>query len=97
MSDKNSKIAKEGFFEVTEADYQEQLAEGIEEEFLIKPGRYKFFRGQRADIHPETIQTTNITLTIPQDVLTHFENLAAKMNTDFSTLMTDALRNAAGR
>ena len=69
MSDKNSKIAKEGFFEVTEADYQEQLAEGIEEEFLIKPGRYKFFRGQRADIHPETIQTTRQQQELPSSSL----------------------------
>jgi hypothetical protein len=94
MSNKTSEKAKKGIFDVTEADYQEQLAEGIEEEFLVKPGRYKFFRGQRSDVQPESIQTAEVTLTIPQDVLTHFENLAAKMNTDPSRLMTDALRDA---
>ncbi len=94
MSNKTSEKAKEGFFEVTEADYQGQLAEGIEEEFLIKPGQYKFFRGRRSDVQPESIQTAEVTLTIPQDVLTHFENLAAKMKTDPSRLMTDALRDA---
>ena len=94
MSNKTSETAKEGTFEVTEADYQEQLAEGIEEEFLIKPGQYKFVRGRRFDVQPKSIQTAEVTLNIPQDVLTHFENLAARMNTDPSTLMTDALRDA---
>jgi hypothetical protein len=99
MSGKTIEQTKEGFFEVTEADYQEQLAAGIEEEFLIKPGRYKFFRGRHPQFQPGDLDprktTVTITLPVTLDVFKYFERRAAELKADsFKTLMADALRRA---
>lgn len=39
--------------EVSEEDYQRELAAGVEEESLLKPGRYKMKRGGFLARHPE--------------------------------------------
>ena len=39
--------------EVSEEDYQADLAAGIDEEATMKPGRYKFKRGGFLALHPE--------------------------------------------
>ena len=39
--------------EVSEEDYQADLAAGIDEEATLKPGRYKFKRGGFLARHPE--------------------------------------------
>ena len=39
--------------EVSEEDYQADLAAGIDEEATMKPGRYKFKRGGFLGRHPE--------------------------------------------
>jgi hypothetical protein len=39
--------------EVSEQDYQADLAAGIDEEATMKPGRYKFTRGGFLKRHPE--------------------------------------------
>ena len=39
--------------EVSEEDYQADLAAGIDEESTMKPGRYKFKRGGFLARHPE--------------------------------------------
>ena len=39
--------------EVSEEDYQADLAAGIDEEATMKPGRYKFKRGGFLARHPE--------------------------------------------
>lgn len=39
--------------EVSEKDYQADLAAGIDEEATMKPGRYKFKRGGFLARHPE--------------------------------------------
>jgi hypothetical protein len=39
--------------EVSEEDYQREKAAGIEEEALLKPGRYKMKRGGFLARHPE--------------------------------------------
>lgn len=39
--------------EVSEEDYQADLAAGIDEEATMKPGRYKFRRGGFLERHPE--------------------------------------------
>ncbi|MGH9854663.1 MAG: hypothetical protein ACREBD_32935, partial [Blastocatellia bacterium] len=64
MSSKTINQVKEGFFEISEADYQEQLAEGIEEEFILNPGRYKFFRGRHPNFKPGDLEPKNTTVTI---------------------------------
>jgi hypothetical protein len=40
-------------FEVTEKQYQEMLAKGIDEESILKPGKHKFVRGLFKQMHPE--------------------------------------------
>jgi hypothetical protein len=39
--------------EISEEDYQREKAAGIEEESLLKPGRYKMKRGGFLARHPE--------------------------------------------
>jgi hypothetical protein len=39
--------------EVSEEDYQKDLAAGVVEELILKPGRYKFKRGGFLARHPE--------------------------------------------
>ncbi len=39
--------------EISEEDYQKDLAAGIEEDALLKPGRYKMKRGGFLARHPE--------------------------------------------
>jgi hypothetical protein len=39
--------------EVSEENYQADLAAGIDEEATMKPGRYKFRRGGFIERHPE--------------------------------------------
>jgi hypothetical protein len=99
MSSRTIERTKEGIFEVTEADYQEQLAAGIEEEFLIKPGQYKFFRGRHPQFHPGDLdpRNTTVTVTLPVtlDVFKYFERRAAELKAEsYKTLMADALRGA---
>jgi hypothetical protein len=39
--------------EISEEDYQKDLAAGVEEELILKPGRYKMKRGGFLERHPE--------------------------------------------
>jgi hypothetical protein len=39
--------------EISEEDYQKDLAAGVEEELILKPGRYKMKRGGFLARHPE--------------------------------------------
>jgi hypothetical protein len=39
--------------EVSEEDYDRELAAGVEEEYLLKPGRHKMKRGGFLARHPE--------------------------------------------
>jgi hypothetical protein len=87
--------------EISEEDYLRQKAEGVEEEFLLKPGRHKFIRGgflkRHPDFKPGEPHETTVTITLPValDVFKYFERRAAELNADsFKTLMADALRQA---
>jgi hypothetical protein len=39
--------------EISEEDYQRDLAAGVDEDAILKPGRYKFKRGGFLARHPE--------------------------------------------
>jgi len=41
--------------EVSDDDYRREQAAGIEDEFLLKPGRYRLRRGGFLSRHPELI------------------------------------------
>jgi hypothetical protein len=92
---------KDIIFEISEEDYQEQLATGIEEEFLLKPGRHIGRRGGFLERHPDFKPgephdiTVNVTLPLPLDVCKYFERRAAELQADsFKTLMAEWLRQA---
>ena len=42
--------------EVSEEDYQKDLAAGVDEELILKPGRHRFKRGGFLARHPELKQ-----------------------------------------
>jgi hypothetical protein len=92
---------KDIIVEITEEDYQEQLADGVEDEFLLKPGRHTFRRGGFLERHPdfkpgETHEViVNITLPLDLEVVKYFERRTAELKADsLKTLMADALREA---
>jgi len=93
---------KAGFFEITEADYREQLAEGIEPEFLLKPGRYQFVRGRhpnfkQGDLDPRNTKVM-VSLPLDLDIFKYFEQRAAELKADsYQTMMNHALREAMER
>jgi hypothetical protein len=91
----------EVIIEVSEEDYLREKADGVEEEFLLKPGRHKFIRGgflkRHPDFKPGEPPETTVTVTLPiaLDVFKYFERRAAELKADsFKTLMADALRQA---
>ncbi|MBX3278456.1 MAG: hypothetical protein KF868_10690 [Acidobacteria bacterium] len=67
--------AKQGYVDVTEAEYQSSPAKGLDEETLLKPGRHKFIRGGFKKMHPDYNAKTakvKISIYIHKDVLNHF-------------------------
>jgi len=96
----------EVIIEISEEDYEREKAEGIEEEFLLKPGRHKFIRGgfrkrhpdfKPSDLEPRNIRV-NVSLPVALDVFNYFEQRAAELKADsYQTLMNDALREAMER
>jgi hypothetical protein len=42
--------------EISEEDYQQDLAAGVDEDAILKPGRYKLKRGGFLARHPELTQ-----------------------------------------
>jgi uncharacterized protein (DUF4415 family) len=69
--------SKDRIMIVTEKDYREQIEEGIEDEFLVKPGRYKVRRGARLR-RGDTVETkVRITISLDADVLEYFKRRAA--------------------
>ena len=77
----------EGYFEITEEEYREDLAAGLTEDETIKPGRHKFTRGlfrQRfPNFDPATVKTTvEIHLGLDLQVLEYFKQLAKDTNAD---------------
>ncbi len=91
----------EVIIEVSEEDYLREKAAGVEEEFLLKPGRHKFIRGgflkRHPDFKPGEPHETTVTVTLPiaLDVFKYFERRAAELKADsFKALMADALRQA---
>ena len=72
--------------EVSEEDYEREKAAGVEEEFLLKPGRHKFIRGgfqkrhpefKAENLHPSKIKV-GISIKLDLDVLNYFKARAAE-------------------
>jgi hypothetical protein len=90
--------------EIAPEDYERERAAGVEEEFLLKPGRHKFIRGGFLKRHPNFKPseppdiTVTVTLPIPHEVFKYFERRAAELQADsFQALMIETLRQAMSR
>lgn len=85
---KIEKISKdEGYVEITEEDYLEDLASGLSEDEALKPGRHKFIRGgflkRHPNFDPAKVKTVvHISLGLDLEVLKYFKQLAKETNAD---------------
>ncbi len=98
---KIEKISKdEGYVEITEEEYLEDLASGLSEDEVLKPGRHKFIRGgflkRHPNFNPATVETVvHISLGLDLEVLKYFKQLAVETNADsYETPIKQALREA---
>src|SRR2546422_1879414 len=93
---KSKAKSDEGYFEITEAEYQASLAKGLDEESLLKPGRHKFIRGGFKKMHPDYDPKTakvKISMYLDQDILTFFRARATKPHAaPYQTQINQALR-----
>jgi uncharacterized protein (DUF4415 family) len=75
--------AKEIIVEVTEVEYRRELATGLREDEVLKPGRHKFKRGgflARHGIKPDQISSqvkVRVSIDLDLDILTCFKQRAA--------------------
>lgn len=92
-----------GYIEISEEEYLEDLASGLSEDEVFKPGRHKYLRGGFFKHHPNLDPSNvkfivEITLDLDREVLRYFEKLAKETNADsVETLMTRILSEAAER
>ena len=83
---KNATKAKAIIVEVTEAEYRRELANGLREDEVLKPGRHKFKRGgflARHGIKPDQAASqvrVRVSLDLDLDVLNYFKQRAASPN-----------------
>jgi uncharacterized protein (DUF4415 family) len=87
---------KERYYTVTEADYQEDLAKGLSEEEMMKPGKYKVipsrFRPKPGDTDLRNCKV-KITMYIDADVLEYFKTRAEQPNAaPYQTQINNELR-----
>jgi len=97
--------AEEIMIDVTEEEYLSELASGLQEDEVLKPGQHQFKRGgflARHGIKPQdaaTIQAqVRVVLNLDLDVLTYFEQKAAKSEEDgYQTQINKVLRASMER
>ena len=81
--------AEEVMIDVTEEEYLAEFASGLQEDEVLKPGQHQFKRGgflARHGIKPQDAATIHaqvcVVLNLDSDVLTYFEQKAAKSEDD---------------
>jgi len=87
---------KERFYTVTEADYQEELAKGLSEDEVMKPGKYRVipnrFRPKPGDTDLRNCKV-KVTMYIDADVLEYFKTRAEQPNAaPYQTQINNELR-----
>jgi hypothetical protein len=93
----------EGYVEITEEEYLEDLASGLSEDEVLKPGRHKYIRGgflkRHPNFDPAKVKTTiYIRLGLDQEVLEYFKQLARETSADsYETPIKQVLREAMER
>ncbi|MEW5988726.1 MAG: BrnA antitoxin family protein [Chloroflexota bacterium] len=90
--------------DVTEEEYQTDLARGLEEDEVLKPGRHRFKRGgflARHGLQPGQASApakVRISINLDEDVLNHFKQRAARPNAaPYQTQINKALREVMER
>jgi uncharacterized protein (DUF4415 family) len=93
--------AKEIIVEVTEEEYRRELAAGLHEDEVLKPGRHKFKRGgfiARHGIKPDQTASqvkVRVSIDLDLDVLNYFKQRAAGPNAvPYQIQVNDTLREA---
>lgn len=79
------KSSEEGYITVTEEEYRKQIAKGLSEEEVLKPGRHKFTRGgfrrRYPNFDPTKVEIRHtVTLSLPPAVYDHFNQKAQQEN-----------------
>ena len=87
---------KERFYTVTEAEYQAELASGLTEDEVLKPGKYKVipsrFRPKPGDTDLKNCKV-KVTMYIDADVLAYFKKRAEQPNAaPYHTQINNELR-----
>jgi len=97
--------AEEIMIDVTEEEYLAELASGLQEDEVLKPGRHQFKRGgflARHGIKPQDAATTQVQvrvlLNLDLDILTYFEQKATKSEDGgYQTQINKTLRDSMER
>jgi uncharacterized protein (DUF4415 family) len=87
---------KERYYTVTEAEYQEELAKGLSEDEVMKPGKYRVipsrFRPKPGDTDLRNCKV-KVTMYIDADVLEYFKTRAEQPNAaPYQTQINNELR-----
>jgi uncharacterized protein (DUF4415 family) len=95
---------KEIIVDVTEEEYRRDLAKGLREDEVLKPGRHKFKRGgflARHNIKPDQDASqvkVRISINLDLDVLNYFKQRAASPNAaPYQTQINNTLREVMER
>ena len=93
---KSEKNMSESVLVVTEKDYEQMQAAGINDESLLNPGTYKLRRRNRIatkeELHPSNTKV-QITIKIDLDVLNYFKERASQSNAaPYQTQINNELR-----
>jgi len=90
--------------DVTEAEYQADLARGLREDEVLNPGRHKFKRGgflTRHSLTPDQVAASvkvRISINLDLDVLNYFKHRAAQPNAaPYQTQINNTLREVMER
>lgn len=101
---KSKTKAKEIIVDVTEAEYRRELATGLHEDEVLKPGRHKFKRGgflARHSIEPNRAAApvkVRVSIDLDLDVLNYFKQRAASPDAvPYQTQINDILHEAMER
>src|SRR5205085_9755964 len=90
-----------GFVDVTQADYETQLARVKDEDAVLKPGRYRYERGGFRRRHPEYVPQTGkvkISILLDADVLAYFRARAERPHAaPYQTQINQELRQLMER
>jgi uncharacterized protein (DUF4415 family) len=98
----NKTKGKNIIVDVTEEDYQADLARGLREDEVLKPGHHTFKRGgflARHGLKPgQSLAPVKVRISINLDVLNYFKQRAAKPNAaPYQTQINNTLREAMER